>query len=196
MKKKKILVLSDHPLSPSGVGTQTKYMIEALLKTGRYKFVCLGGAVQHNDYNPVKVQPWGEDWIIVPVDGYGNHEMIRSALRKEKPDVLWFMTDPRFYTWLWEIENEIRALVPMVYYHVWDNFPTPYFNKVFYDSTDVVVPISKVTEKIIQDCSPQTYRKRIPHAVNSSIFNKFKDSSTKEQAAAMRKNILNANQPK
>ena len=77
MKKKKILVLSDHPLSPSGVGTQTKYMIEALLKTGRYKFVCLGGAVKHNDYSPVKVSPWGDDWIIVPVDGYGTHEMIR-----------------------------------------------------------------------------------------------------------------------
>jgi hypothetical protein len=32
MTKKKILVISDHPLSPSGVGTQTKYFIEALLK--------------------------------------------------------------------------------------------------------------------------------------------------------------------
>ena len=30
MKKTKILVLSDHPLSPSGVGTQTRYFIEAL----------------------------------------------------------------------------------------------------------------------------------------------------------------------
>ena len=49
MEKKKILVIADHPLSPSGVGTQTKYMIEALLKTGRYKFVCLGGAVKHID---------------------------------------------------------------------------------------------------------------------------------------------------
>ena len=39
-QKKKILVLSDHPLSPSGVGTQTKYMIEALLKTGRYNGKC------------------------------------------------------------------------------------------------------------------------------------------------------------
>ena len=27
MTKKKILVLSDHPLSPSGVGTQTKYNV-------------------------------------------------------------------------------------------------------------------------------------------------------------------------
>ena len=33
-KKIKILTLSDMPLSPSGVGTQTKYMIEALLATG------------------------------------------------------------------------------------------------------------------------------------------------------------------
>ena len=91
--KKKILVLSDHPLSPSGVGTQTRYMIEALLKTGRYQFICLGGAIKHNKYDPVKVDPWMDDWIIYPIDGYGNHEIIRSVLQKEKPDVLWFMTD-------------------------------------------------------------------------------------------------------
>ena len=45
IKKKKILTLSDHPLSPSGVGTQTKYVIEALLKTGRYQIFSLGGAI-------------------------------------------------------------------------------------------------------------------------------------------------------
>ena len=54
MNKKKILVISDHPLSPSGVGTQTKYFIEALLKTNRYKFVCLGGALKHHDYTPMR----------------------------------------------------------------------------------------------------------------------------------------------
>ena len=64
MEKKKILVLADHPLSPSGVGTQTKYMIEALLKTGRYKFICLGGAIQHADYTPVKVAPYEDDWQV------------------------------------------------------------------------------------------------------------------------------------
>ena len=69
MTKKKILVLSDHPLSPSGVGTQTKYMIEALLKSGRYKFICLGGAIKHNDYRPVKVEGYGDDWVIHPVAG-------------------------------------------------------------------------------------------------------------------------------
>ena len=72
MTKKKILVLSDHPLSPSGVGTQTKYFIEALLETGRYKFVCLGGAIKHNDYRPQKIDPYGEDWIIYPIDGTTN----------------------------------------------------------------------------------------------------------------------------
>ena len=48
--KIKILTLSDHPLSPSGVGTQTKYIIEGLLKTGRYQIISFGGAVKHEDY--------------------------------------------------------------------------------------------------------------------------------------------------
>ncbi|HSG30963.1 MAG TPA: hypothetical protein VLB82_05400, partial [Thermodesulfobacteriota bacterium] len=154
MNKKKILVISDHPLSPSGVGTQTKYMIEALLKTGRYKFVCLGGAIKHQQYNPVRVQEWGDDFIIYPVDGYGNHEIIRSLMQKERPDAMWFMTDPRFYEWLWEIENEIRVNVPMIYYHVWDNFPAPHYNARFYNSTDEIVCISKVTHEIVKQVAP------------------------------------------
>ena len=182
MKKTKIMVLSDHPLSPSGVGTQTKYMIEALLKTGRYQFICLGGAMKHADYTPVTVDPYGKDFLIVPVDGYGNAEVVRSALRKEKPDVLWFMTDPRFYEWLWEIEDEVRALIPMVYYHVWDNFPVPMYNKVFYDSTDYVVSISRVTEQIVKACSPDNFGEHISHAVNSEYFKKITD---KEQLKAI-----------
>ena len=57
MKKIKVLTLSDHPLSPSGVGSQTKYFIEALLKTGRYEFVSFGGAMKHQDYTPMKIDP-------------------------------------------------------------------------------------------------------------------------------------------
>ena len=101
-KKIKVLVIADHPLSPSGVGTQTKYMIEALLKTGKFSFKCLGGAVKHNDYQPVHVDPYGEDFVVFPVDGYGNQEIVRSIIWNEKPDILWFMTDPRFFPWLWE----------------------------------------------------------------------------------------------
>ena len=33
MKKIKVFCLADSPLAPSGVGTQTRYMIEGLLKT-------------------------------------------------------------------------------------------------------------------------------------------------------------------
>ena len=53
--KTKILILGDHPLSPSGVGTQIKYMIDSLYKTGKYQFICLGGAVKHHDYRPQKI---------------------------------------------------------------------------------------------------------------------------------------------
>ena len=192
MKKKKILVLSDHPLSPSGVGTQTKYMIEALLKTGRFQFICLGGAIKHVDYTPQKIAPFEEDWVIYPVDGYGNHETIRSVLQKEKPDVLWFMTDPRFYGWLWEIENEIRVNVPMVYYHVWDNHPAPFFNAPFYRSTDEIVCISKVTHDIVRASAPDVSSQYLPHAVSNGVFYRFSDPERKEAVKQVRERIVNS----
>ena len=193
MTKKKILVLSDHPLSPSGVGTQTKYMIEALLKTGRYQFVCLGGAMKHKDYTPQKVEPWGDDFRIFPVDGYGNHEIIRSVLQKERPDALWFMTDPRFYGWLWEIENEVRANLPMVYYHVWDNFPAPEFNANFYNSNDVVACISKVTHEIVKTVAPEVESHYVPHAVNESYFHPAKTDEEKQTTENLRNRITQGN---
>jgi glycosyltransferase involved in cell wall biosynthesis len=191
-KKIKVLTLSDHPLSPSGVGTQTKYFIEALINTGRYEFVCLGGAVKHESYQPQQVEPFGDAWRIFPIDGYGNHEIIRSILQKEKPDILWFMTDPRFYGWLWEIENEIRALVPMVYYHVWDNFPSPHFNGIYYRSTDEVVCISKVTHKILQDVAPNVSSCYLPHAVNPAFFHPFKTEEEKAHIKELHERILNS----
>ena len=192
MNKKKILVLADHPLSPSGVGTQTKYMIEALLKTGRYQFICLGGAMKHTNYDPISVEPWGEDFRVVPVDGYGSPEMVRSALHKEKPDVLWFMTDPRFYEWLWEIENEVRALVPMVYYHVWDNFPAPEFNGKWYRSTDEIVAISKVTYDCVRGAHPDGSVHYHPHAVPKTFFRPAKTTEEFERVATLKNNIINS----
>ena len=172
-KKITILTLSDHPLSPSGVGTQTRNMIEAMLKTGKYRFVCLGGAVKHENYQPIQVEPWLDDWVIFPVDGYGTPDLIRSFLVNHKPDILWFMTDPRFWGWLWEMENEIRSVAPMVYYHVWDNKPYPLFNKIWYDSNDLVVTISKVTSDIVRNVAPDTEEFYLPHAVNTDIFKKL-----------------------
>ena len=180
MSKIKILTLSDHPLSPSGVGTQTKYFCESLLKTGRYSIISLGGAIRHNNYNPIQVDPYGEDWKVIPVDNYGTQEMIRSIIRTEKIDLLWFMTDPRFWGWLWEIENEIRPFCPMVYYHVWDNFPAPYFNRDFYLSNDHIVTISKVTHDIVKQVAPEVTATYIPHSVDPTIFKPLSDSQIEE----------------
>jgi len=169
-KKIKIITISDHPLSPSGVGTQTKYVCEALLKSGRFEILSLGGAMKHHDYTPITVDPYGQDWRVIPVDGYGTQEMIRSVIRNERPDALWIMTDPRFYEWLWAIENEIRALCPIVYYHVWDNYPYPEFNQKYYESNDHIACISKLTHDVVKNVAPNTSSSYIPHAVNPDIF--------------------------
>jgi len=180
MKKKKIFVISDHPFSPSGVGTQTRNVIESLISTGEYSFICFGGAIKHDNYQPQKIDPHGEDWVIYPVDNYGSQETVRSIIRTEKPDMLWFMTDPRFFPWLWEIEDEIRSLIPMVYYHVWDNYPYPVFNKVWYNSCDHVACISKVTHDIVKTVAPDTDSQYIPHAVNSEIFKALEEKEILE----------------
>lgn len=171
-KKIKVLTLSDHPMSPSGVGTQTRYMIEGLLNTGNYEVRSFGGAIAHNDYKPQVSDKYGEDWIIFPVDGYGTQHTVKGICEQWKPDVLWFMTDPRFYPWLWDIDNEIRCNVPMIYYHVWDNHPYPTFNKSFYDSNDLIASISKVTDDCVRNVSPDVECVYLPHAVPDGVFRK------------------------
>jgi glycosyltransferase involved in cell wall biosynthesis len=146
----------------------------------------LGGAIKHNNYNAVNVEPYGIDWKIVPVDGYGTVEMVRHIIRNEGIDLVWFMTDPRFWGWLWEIENEIRPLCPMVYYHVWDNYPYPYFNRDFYLSNDHVVTISKLTHDIVRTVAPEVPSTYLPHAVNPEFFKPLND----EQIEDIRKNSL------
>ena len=188
MEKKHILVVADHPFSPSGVGSQTRYVIEALIKTGEYRFTCIGGAIKHLDYEPQQHPVWGSDWVVYPVDGYGNPDMIRSLIRSERPMMLWFMTDPRFFGWLWEIEDEIRPLIPMVYYHVWDNYPYPDFNAPFYESNDMIACISKVTHDIVQTLCPDVDSAYVPHAVPNDVFKKLDSSAVEE----FRKSVIDS----
>jgi len=164
------LTLGDHPLSPSGVGTQTKYVCQALLESGKFSILSLGGAIKHNDYRQVKVNPFGDDWRIIPVDGYGTQEMIRSVIATEEVDIVWIMTDPRFWDWLWTMENEIRPHCPIVYYHVWDNYPYPKYNRSSYMSNDYIACISKLTHDIVKTVAPEVHSEYIPHAVDSNIF--------------------------
>jgi len=177
--KKTILVLADDIRTPSGVGTQTRYFVETMLKTGRYKIICLGGAIRHRDYTPVKLKELGEDLIIFPVDGYGNQDMVRSALKQSRIDLVWFMTDPRFWGWLWAIDNEIRVHAPMVYHHVWDNKPYPMYNKSSYMSNDSIVCISKVTHDIVKNVAPEVDSVYLPHSVDENIFKKLPEGIAK-----------------
>lgn len=170
-KKIKVLAIGDHPLMPSGVAHQCKIIYQALVESGEFDVFCLGGAVTHNNHQITTVQGYGDSWKILPVDGYGDPNLIRSILAQEKPDLLWFMTDPRFYGWLWQMEDEIRPHIPMVYYHVWDNYPYPYYNKPFYDSTDAIFSISELTHDIVTTVGGNHIHKEyLPHAVNTDIF--------------------------
>ena len=180
-KKIKVLTLSDHPLSPSGVGTQTRYMIEAILKTGKFQVISLAGAQKHHDYTPSYVEPYNEDWLIQPIDGYGTQEAVRSIIRTQKPDILWFMTDPRFWEWLWMMDNEVRSLVPMVYYHVWDNYPAPMYNKKFYESNDYIACISKVTHDIVKKTGADVESEYVPHAVDPDIYKPMLDEERRKK---------------
>lgn len=180
-KKIKILALGDHPKSPSGVGTQSNYILEGLVKTGKYQVLSLGGAIKHADKRIVKFHEYGDDYVIIPVDnGYGTPDLIRTLLFKEKPDIIWFMTDPRFWGWLWNMEHEIRYNVPMVYYHVWDNYPYPTFNRKFYLGNDKIVTISKLTSDIVKTVAPEIEEEYLPHAVDDNIFKPLEEETYKQ----------------
>tara|TARA_Y100000004_G_scaffold196688_1_gene267608 strand:+ start:652 stop:1923 length:1272 start_codon:yes stop_codon:yes gene_type:complete len=172
-KKIKVLTLSDHPLFATGVAIQTRLFIESLLQAGNFEIVSLAGAAKHADMSPIRTEQYGDKWKIFPVEGYGSQEIVRSVMRTEKPDVMWLMTDPRYWNWLWEMEDEVRAQVPMVYYHVWDNTPAPHFNKKYYDSNDVVVSISKLTESVVNEVGTTAKHIRIPHTYDPDVFKKL-----------------------
>lgn len=167
-KKYKILVLSDHALSTSGVGTQTRHLINGLIDKGCWSFRQFGAAIKHSSYETVTVNP---DFIIKPIDGFGNADMIRVALATEKPDALFIFTDPRFFTWLFEIEDEIHQVCPIVWWHVWDNYPYPKFNDLYYHGTDTINCHSHMTYTMLKE--EGTHKEKtsfIPHAIPDNLF--------------------------
>ena len=176
MEKKKILMLSDHALSTSGVGCQSRFLIQGLIEKGNWTVRQFGAAIRHESYDLIEVT---KDFIIKPVDGFGNRDMILQALVTEKPDVLFLFTDPRFFTWLWEIEDEVRQICPIAYWHVWDNDPFPDFNNPYYESTDLINCHSHMTFDLIKDRHPEKTG-FIPHALPESIFFPISDADINE----------------
>jgi len=166
--KYKVLVLSDHALSTSGVGTQTRWLLEGLIKKNKWTFRQFGAALKHQDYRTVVVN---DDLIIKPIDGFGNPDLIRVTLATEKPDLIFIFTDPRFFTWLFEIEDEIHQMCPIVWWHVWDNKPYPEFNDNFYYATDKINCHSHMTYTMLKESGKHNKRLNfIPHALPSVFF--------------------------
>lgn len=165
-KKMKILLLSDHALSTSGVGCQSRYLMNGLVDKGCWTVRQFGAAMKHSDY---EVQSPNPDFIIKPIDGFGNPDLLRVALAAEKPDVLMIFTDPRFFTWLWAMEDEIHQICPIAYWHVWDNYPVPKFNYPYYASTDLINCHSHLTYDIVSKDFPERTN-FIPHALPSEVF--------------------------
>tara|TARA_B100000900_G_scaffold381351_1_gene367722 strand:- start:3361 stop:4623 length:1263 start_codon:yes stop_codon:yes gene_type:complete len=182
-KKFKVLVLSDHALSTSGVGTQTRHLINGLLEKKMWSFRQFGAALKHEDYRTIVVN---DDFIIKPIDGFGNPELLRVTLATEKPDLLFIFTDPRFFTWLFEIEDEIHQICPIVWWHVWDNYPFPRFNDKYYYATDKINCHSHLTYTMIKEDKVHADRVGfIPHALPDNMFFKMSDEDIDNSKASL-----------
>jgi len=165
-KKKKILMLSDHALSTSGVGCQSRFLIDGLLKKGCWSVRQFGAAMKHDNYDPIVVSP---DFIIKPINGFGDRDMLIQTIAAEKPDVLLLFTDPRFFIYVWEMHDEINKICPIAYWHVWDNRPTPEYNRVLYESTDLINCHSYLTYEMVNELLPEKAN-FIPHALPQDVF--------------------------
>ena len=117
--------------------------------------------------------------FLYPQNGYGNPDIIRQLLKAEKPDAIFFFTDPRYWEWLFKMENEIRTKVPMVYLNIWDDMPAPMYNESYYESCDTLLAISKQTENInrivLGDKAKDKIIAYVPHGINEEVFRPIKE---------------------
>ncbi|NDA79391.1 MAG: hypothetical protein EBY07_16830, partial [Actinobacteria bacterium] len=105
----------------------------------------------------------------------------------EKPDAILFFTDPRYWIWLFQMENEIRRKVPMIYLNIWDDMPAPIYNRSYYESCDTLMAISKQTQNInrlvLGDKAKDKIIKYVPHGINEKIFFPITEFMKKENEA-------------
>ena len=182
MTKKKILLLSDDLRMSSGIGTMSKEFVLGTVQ--HYDWVQIGGAIKHPENGKVvdmnesvRKESGVEDATlkIYPVDGYGNPDLLRQLMKIEKPDAIMHYTDPRFWGWLYEMEHEIRQEMPIFYYNIWDDLPAPQYNEFFYESSDLIMNISKQTVAMVKDVAKKKPRTDwdctyIPHGIQENKF--------------------------
>jgi glycosyltransferase involved in cell wall biosynthesis len=192
-ERKKILLICDDIRVHSGVATVARELV--LNTVQHFNWVNVGGAINHPEQG--KRLDLSQDTntntgltdssvILYPTHGYGDARLIRQLINTEKPDAIFLITDPRYFTWLFQIENEIRRKTPIVYLNIWDDYPAPMYNKAYYESCDVLLAISKQTkninELVLGDKAKNKIIKYIPHGLNHDIFKPL-DSETPELKA-------------
>ena len=180
-QRKKILLLTDDIRLPSGVGNVGKEIV--IHTSHRYNWVNLGAAIGHPDAgkrfdvsgdtnNAAGIED--ASVMIYPNNGYGDPNLLRTIINIEKPDAIMLITDPRYFAWLFSIENEIRKKLPIIYLNIWDDLPAPYYNKAFYESCDALLGISKQTVNInklvLGDKAKNKVIKYVPHGLNDEMF--------------------------
>jgi glycosyltransferase involved in cell wall biosynthesis len=184
-KKKKplILLLSDDMRLHSGIATMSKEIV--LHTSHKYDWIQVGAAVKHPDegkFFDVSDSVNEEAGIdnasvkIIPQSGYGNQQLIRNLMISEDIDAILHFTDPRFWDWLYAMEDEIRKHIPIMYYNIWDDLPDPQWNAPFYGSCDLLMGISKQTygiNKRVMDKFEMPMKdwqiQYVPHGVSSTF---------------------------
>ena len=187
MKKKRILLMSDDLRMHSGVATVSKDIVMNTLE--KYEWVQMGGAVKHPeagkiiDMNEAVRSETGIKHAylkIYPITGYGNPDLLREIIQMENPDAILHYTDPRFWIWLYKMEHEIRTKIPIFYYNIWDDLPTPRYNTNYYRSSDLLMSISKQTyginKRILDEYGYEDWQMTyVPHGISDKRFHKIKD---------------------
>jgi len=180
-QRKKILFLCDDIRMTSGISTMAREIVVGTAH--RYNWVNLGAAINHPDQGKRLDLSQDTDRVMgitdssvymYPISGYGTPELVRQLMDMEKPDAIMFFTDPRYWIWLFQMENEIRKKVPMIYLNIWDDMPAPLYNKSYYESCDTLMAISKQTQNInrlvLGDKAKDKIIKYVPHGINEKIF--------------------------
>ena len=202
-QRKKILLLSDDIRMHSGIATMAREIVVG--SSHHYNWVNLGAAINHPeagkrlDLSADTNKHMGiEDASVhvYPFNGYGNADVVRQLIDLEKPDAIMFFTDPRYWIWLFQMENEIRKKIPMVYLNIWDDYPAPLYNESYYESCDALLAISKQTlniNKIV--LGPKTkgkVLKYVPHGINEQHFFPIEESNKEhwEKLQAFKKHIF------
>ena len=180
-KRKKILLLSDDLRMHSGVATMSREIVVGTAH--KYNWFQLGAALKHPEVGKIvdisadinkNTGIKDADVKVMPFEGYGNAQIIRNLLIKEKPDAIFIFTDPRYWVWLFEIEREIRNQIPICWLNIWDDYPAPMYNRDFYNSVDCLMGISKQTVNInklvLGEDAKNKVIKYVPHGINPKQF--------------------------